>query len=135
VPCLFIYFFCLTSTATPWKLRAPFLCLQAELTQPFARFLSVGLGLLYLGKQEAVEATLEVIYLLCLLQSGLRLFPDIVSIQSQRCACGGKGGGERSFDVKQIWSLPATLERVQTANRGKPKERPSPGPPAPLFTL
>jgi 26S proteasome regulatory subunit N1 len=33
---------------------------QAELTQPFARFLSVGLGLLYLGKQEAVEATLEV---------------------------------------------------------------------------
>ena len=34
--------------------------LQAELTQPFARFLSVGLGLLYLGKQEEVEATLEV---------------------------------------------------------------------------
>lgn len=33
---------------------------EAELTQPFARFLSVGLGLLYLGKQEAVEATLEV---------------------------------------------------------------------------
>lgn len=33
---------------------------EADLTQPFARFLSVGLGLLYLGKQEAVEATLEV---------------------------------------------------------------------------
>ena len=33
---------------------------EAELTQPFARFLSVGLGLLYLGKQEAVEATFEV---------------------------------------------------------------------------
>lgn len=33
---------------------------EAELTQPFARFLSVGLGLLYLGKQEAVEATVEV---------------------------------------------------------------------------
>lgn len=33
---------------------------EAELTTPFARFLSVGLGLLYLGRQDAVEATLEV---------------------------------------------------------------------------
>ena len=33
---------------------------EIELTQPFARFLSVGLGLLFLGKQDAADATLEV---------------------------------------------------------------------------
>lgn len=35
---------------------------EIELTQPFARFLSVGLGLLFLGKQDVAEATLEVLY-------------------------------------------------------------------------
>ena len=39
---------------------------EAELTTPFARFLSVGLGLLYLGRQDAVEATLEVHFQSCI---------------------------------------------------------------------
>ncbi len=34
---------------------------EEELTKPFARFLSVGLGLLFLGKQDDADATLEVI--------------------------------------------------------------------------
>lgn len=33
---------------------------EIELSQPFARFLSVALGLLFLGKQDAAEPTLEV---------------------------------------------------------------------------
>ncbi|KAK6134922.1 hypothetical protein DH2020_031342 [Rehmannia glutinosa] len=33
---------------------------ESELADPLARFLSLGLGLLYLGKQESVEATAEV---------------------------------------------------------------------------
>lgn len=33
---------------------------DAELSGPFAKYLVLGLGLLFLGKQEAVEATVEV---------------------------------------------------------------------------
>lgn len=33
---------------------------ELELAEPFAKFLALGLGLLFLGKQDAVEATLEV---------------------------------------------------------------------------
>ena len=33
---------------------------EAELSEPYAKFLPVALGLLYLGKQDACDATLEV---------------------------------------------------------------------------
>lgn len=33
---------------------------ELELSSPFAKFLALGLGLLFLGRQEAVEATVEV---------------------------------------------------------------------------
>ena len=38
---------------------------ELELSSPFAKFLALGLGLLFLGRQEAVEATVEV--MVCLL--------------------------------------------------------------------
>ena len=34
---------------------------ELELSSPFAKFLALGLGLLFLGRQEAVEATVEVL--------------------------------------------------------------------------
>ena len=37
---------------------------ELELSSPFAKFLALGLGLLFLGRQEAVEPTVEVIYFL-----------------------------------------------------------------------
>lgn len=33
---------------------------ELELSSPFAKFLALGLGLLFLGKQDAVEPTVEV---------------------------------------------------------------------------
>ncbi len=33
---------------------------EAQLQSPFAKFLCLGLGLLFLGKQDVVEATMEV---------------------------------------------------------------------------
>ena len=38
---------------------------ELELSSPFAKFLALGLGLLFLGRQEAVEPTVEV--MVCLL--------------------------------------------------------------------
>ena len=39
---------------------------ELELSSPFAKFLALGLGLLFLGRQEAVEPTVEVLFeLLC----------------------------------------------------------------------
>ena len=37
---------------------------ELELSSPFAKFLALGLGLLFLGRQEAVEPTVEVLYFL-----------------------------------------------------------------------
>ena len=38
---------------------------ELELSSPFAKFLALGLGLLFLGRQEAVEPTVEVGYTPC----------------------------------------------------------------------
>lgn len=35
---------------------------ELELSSPFAKFLALGLGLLFLGRQEAVEPTVEVLF-------------------------------------------------------------------------
>lgn len=35
---------------------------ELELSSPFAKFLALGLGLLFLGRQEAVEPTVEVLH-------------------------------------------------------------------------
>ena len=47
---------------------------EEELTKPFARFLSVGLGLLFLGKQDDADATLEVYLQATCLVVGCLLF-------------------------------------------------------------
>lgn len=45
-----------------------------ELAEPWAKLMSLGLGLLFLGRQDAVEATLEVhSFALCLLSGDSRL--------------------------------------------------------------
>jgi len=36
---------------------------ELELSSPFAKFLALGLGLLFLGRQEAVEPTVEVLFI------------------------------------------------------------------------
>lgn len=46
---------------------------EAELSQPWGKFLCLGLGLLYLGKQNAIEATLEVSMLLEVLGAELHV--------------------------------------------------------------
>ena len=76
---------------------------EAELGDPFAKQLVLGLGLLFLGKQGAVEATVEV---------GLQALRSFHS--SEKCAMN-------IFGLLKAWLLPACLSRICGKGRGATK--------------
>lgn len=69
---------------------------EIELTQPFARFLSVALGLLFLGKQDAADATLEVELPIC--NKVCSLVTTVLSFTSSRI----RSRGEKHFESRVL---------------------------------